>query len=145
MRFTCSRDACVAFTRPTRQSEDYHAGCPRRRRRRSYIISAAALALCVSIVGAKETLPPTLSKGHRILIENGLQIQGMAGADEPFHLQTYAALNYTAINWFANTNPKLMGPPPGVPWARWLQPKDVPPPASEMPPSEIERPYASKF
>jgi hypothetical protein len=102
-------------------------------------------ATCGATAAPKEKLPPTLSKGHRILIEHGLQIQGMAGADEPFHLKTYTALNYTAINWFANTNPKLMGPPPGVLWARWMQPKEVPPPASEMPPSAIERPYASKF
>jgi hypothetical protein len=115
--------------------------------RRAVLVSTALLlcATCASKAGAKEKLPPTLSKGHRILIENGLQIQGMASADDPFHLQTYAALNYTAINWFNNSNPRLMGPPPGVLWARWLQPKEVPPPASEMPPSAIERPYAGKF
>ncbi len=113
------------------------------------VVLSTAIVLCTAMLSgnafAKEQLPPTLSKGYRILIENGLQIQGMAGADEPFHLETYLALNYTAINWFANTNPKLMGPPPSVLWARWMQPAEVPPPASEMPPSEIERPYASKW
>ena len=115
--------------------------------RRAAVVSTI-LVLCAMHGGsasAKEKLPPTLSKGHRILIENGLQIQGMASADDPFHLETYAALNYSAINWFNNSNPKLMGPPPGVPWARWLQPKEVPPPAKEMPPSANERPYAGKF
>lgn len=112
---------------------------------RRAVLLNTVLLLGVSVVEAKEKLPPTLSKGHRILIENGLQIQGMASADDPFHLQTYAALNYTAINWFNNSNPKLMGPPPGVLWARWLQPKEVPPPASEMPPSANERPYADKW
>src|SRR4051812_48247445 len=95
--------------------------------KRRVVLIGTVLVLCVAhggFVGAKEAIPPTLSKGYRILLEHGLQIQGMAGADEPFHLKSYSALNYTAINWFANTDPKLMGPPPGVPWASWVQTKE---------------------
>src|SRR5439155_16629585 len=75
-----------------------------------------ALALCSTrddFARAKEKLPPTLSKGHHLLIDHGLQIQGMASSDDAFHLETYAALNYTAINCFSDGNPRLMGPPPG--------------------------------
>ena len=63
--------------------------------RRAVLVSTALLlcATCASKAGAKEKLPPTLSKGHRILIENGLHNQGMASAEDPFHLQTNAALN----------------------------------------------------
>ena len=74
--------------------------------RRAAVVSTI-LVLCAMHGGsasAKEKLPPTLSKGYRILIENGLQIQGMASADDPFHLETYAALNYSAINWFNNSS-----------------------------------------
>ncbi len=75
-------------------------------------------------VNAAEDLSK-LSKGNRILIQPGLQLQGMATSDNPFHLQTYADLGYTSINWF--------GPPPVAKqgdflWARWVSdPPKMPP------------------
>ena len=62
----------------------------------------------------------TLSKGHRILIERGLQIQGMVTPDDVFNLTTYSNAGYTSIHWLWGSNPSLMGPPPGFPWSRWI-------------------------
>ena len=58
---------------------------------------AAVIAACACPVHAQ--LPPGLSKGHRVLIEQGLQIQGMVNIGDPFHLATYQGLNYTGVNW----------------------------------------------
>src|SRR5918993_1514906 len=69
-----------------------------------------------------------LPKGHRLLIEHGFQIQGMATKDDVFHLKTYAEANYTAINWLWDANLSHHGPAPGFPWARWVGDE------SQMPP-----------
>jgi hypothetical protein len=61
-----------------------------------------------------------LSKGHRLLIEHGFQIQGMATKDDVFHLDTYRAANYTAINWLWDADVSKHGPALGFPWARWV-------------------------
>ncbi|MEO5803717.1 MAG: hypothetical protein ABIR24_09310 [Verrucomicrobiota bacterium] len=67
-----------------------------------------------------------LSKGNRILIERGLQIQGLVQPDNYFHLDTYSNANYTAVNFLWNSTgnlgpiPTFVGPTPGFPWARWV-------------------------
>src|SRR6185369_17861023 len=70
-----------------------------------------------------------------ILIERGLQLQGMVQWDDFFHLDTYSNANYTSINWIWKSNPSLMGPAPGFPWARWVS--DL----ADMPPQTDEDPY----
>ena len=64
-------------------------------------------------------------KGNQILIDQGLQVQGMATNYDPFHQSTYQAANYTSVNWLWD------GPTTGpgtMPWARWARDQ------SEMPP-----------
>jgi hypothetical protein len=39
---------------------------------------------------------PTLSKGHRILLQRGLVLQGMVTKDDVFHLDTYKAAGFTS-------------------------------------------------
>jgi hypothetical protein len=82
-----------------------------------------------------------LSKGHRLLIEHGLQIQGMVTKDDLFHLQTYKDANYTAINWLFEADVSRQGPAPGFPWARWVGDE------SQMPPraGHNEEPYLSRL
>src|ERR1044071_5064791 len=70
-----------------------------------------------------------ISKGHQILIDRGLQLQGLSQDDVYLHLDTYSNANYTSINWVNNVNgsgqtvhssrPPWMGDPPGFLWARW--------------------------
>jgi hypothetical protein len=70
-----------------------------------------------------------LSKGEQILINQGLQVQGMVTNTDPFHLSTYQAANYTSINWLWDSNTAAQGAAPGaMPWARWARDQ------SEMPP-----------
>jgi hypothetical protein len=79
-----------------------------------------------------------ISKGHRILIERGLQTQGMVTRDDVFHLDTYRNANYSTINWLWDSSPSQHGPAPGFPWARWVRNE------SEMP-SAAEQPYLSQL
>src|SRR5690349_13951288 len=98
--------------------------------------SLIALLLVASCASAAE-----LPKGQRLLIEHGLQIQGMATKDDGFHLQTYRDANYTAINWLFEADTSKHGPPPGFAWARWVGDE------SQMPPraGHNEEPYMSRL
>src|SRR5438477_1202843 len=56
-----------------------------------------------------------IGKGHLILIQRGLQLQGLVTRDDVFHLNTYSNANYTSIHWLWDSNPSLMGAAPGFP------------------------------
>jgi hypothetical protein len=73
-----------------------------------------------------------LSKGFRLLIEHGFQVQGLATKDDVFHLPTYLAANYTTLDWLGESNPAVHGKPPGLPWGRWASdPEHMPPVGDE--------------
>ena len=75
-----------------------------------------------------------VSKGQLILIDRGLQVQGMVTRDDVFHLNTYSNANYTSIHWLWNSNPSQMGTAPGFPWSRWAGDEaSVPPLSGEGP------------
>jgi hypothetical protein len=74
-----------------------------------------------------------LSKGRRILIERGLQTQGMVTKDDVFHLATYQNANYSAINWLWESNTSQHGAAPGYPWVRWVGNENQMPGAAEAP------------
>ena len=86
-------------------------------------------------------LPATLrdaraavSKGQLILIDRGLQVQGMVTRDDVFHLNTYSNANYTSVHWLWNSSPSQLGTAPGFPWSRWAGDEaSVPPLTSEGP------------
>jgi hypothetical protein len=80
-----------------------------------------------------------VTKGHLILINRGLQVQGMVTRDDVFHLSTYSNANYTSINWLWESNPSLMGNAPGFPWSRWVGDE------TQMPPLAGEGPYMSQL
>src|SRR5262245_39421033 len=73
-------------------------------------------------------------KGHQILINRGLQLQGVSQDDCLLTLNTYSNANYTSILWdngvspAHSSRPDWMGPAPGFPWARWVVDQ------SQMPP-----------
>jgi len=83
-----------------------------------------------------------ISKGHQILINRGLQVQGMVTRDDVFHLTTYSNANYTSINWLWDSSPSLMGTAPGFPWSRWAGNETNMP---GMPPRTNEIPYLSQL
>lgn len=99
---------------------------------------AFALLFCLPQSGAAQ-----ISKGYQILLNRGLQLQGMVQCADYFHLNTYTNDNYTSVNWFSPSNPSLMGPPPGVPWSRWVNnSNDMPP---EIMQDVDETPYMSQL
>ena len=80
-------------------------------------------------VGVLTLLPNLLnaevSKGHRILIERGFQIQGLVQPDNYFHIDTYTNAGYTTVGFSFDSTGNLgpistfTGEPPGLPWSRW--------------------------
>jgi hypothetical protein len=66
----------------------------------------------------------TLDKGHRLLIERGLQIQATSVTYDNFHLNTMQGANFTAPSWtwdYTAPDMSLLGAPSnGVQWARWI-------------------------
>ncbi len=80
-----------------------------------------------------QTASAEVSKAHRILIERGLQLQGMVTTNDVFDLETYRNANYTAINWLWDSNPTLHGSAPGFLWARWAADETKMPGAAEQP------------
>ncbi|HEX2475806.1 MAG TPA: hypothetical protein VHK01_13730 [Lacipirellulaceae bacterium] len=95
--------------------------------------AALGMALTATSVAVAQ-----ISKGHQILIERGLQTQGMVTKDDVFHLDTYRQANYSAINWLWDSSPSQHGPAPGFPWARWVRNEN------QMP-STAEQPYLSQL
>ncbi|PYL01471.1 MAG: hypothetical protein DME19_01540 [Verrucomicrobia bacterium] len=80
-----------------------------------------------------------IGKGHLILIQRGLQLQGLVTRDDVFHLNTYSNANYTSIHWLWDSNPSLMGAAPGFPWSRWAGDE------TKVPPLTAESSYLSQL
>jgi len=109
------------------------------------VLVLGTLLICVS----EQTAKAQVSKGHQILINRGLQLQGLSQDDCYLHLDTYSNANYTSIQWdnspgAHSSRPEWMGPAPGFPWARWAWD------ATQMPPQLTpndgdETPYMSQL
>jgi hypothetical protein len=82
---------------------------------------------------------PTLDKGHRIIQERGLQLQGLVITYDLFHLDTFQAANYTTCNWLWDSYMPWLGAAPGIPWSRWASRE------ADMPPNAQEAPYAANL
>ena len=95
--------------------------------------SCASLAVCAfapSLASAQQSL----SKGYQLLLNHGIQLQGMVTPDDVFHLSTYQDIGYTSVSWFSPTGITQLGPPPGYLWSRWVQdPNQFPPTGDEGP------------
>ncbi|HEY5913494.1 MAG TPA: hypothetical protein VJA21_23145 [Verrucomicrobiae bacterium] len=72
------------------------------------------------LLGSVQAIPAELSKAQQILLNQGLQIQGMVTRDDVFHLNTFSNAGFTSINWLWESTPSLMGPAPGFGWSRWV-------------------------
>lgn len=100
-----------------------------------------AFALCAQTVHAQ------LSKATQLILNRGVELQGMVQCADIFSLSTYSNANYTSINWF-DPSWNLIGPAPGFPWGRWVTG------LTDMPPQNInvtnlgynnEAPYMSQL
>ena len=95
-----------------------------------------------------------VSKGHQILIDRGLQLQGQSQDDCYLHLDTFTNANYTSINWLNgadasgqpvhSSRPDWMGDAPGILWARWAADETQMPPQS-TPYGGDETPYLDQL
>src|SRR5437899_2668906 len=95
-----------------------------------------------------------ISKGFQILINRGLQLQGLCQDDCYVHLNTFTNANYTSFNWVNgvdgsghavhSSRPEWMGAAPGYPWARWAADETQMPPQA-TPYDGEEAPYMSQL
>jgi hypothetical protein len=102
--------------------------------------------LVLAALSATPVHAQTLSKGHQILINQGLQLQGMVTNTDPFHLSTFQAANYTSINWLWDSNTPAQGTAPGsINWSRWVRDHYSSDQIPEMPPLGNEAGYMGKL
>jgi len=85
-----------------------------------------------------------VGKASQILIDRGLQVQGLVATYDTFHLTTYLNANYTAVIWLwdpprSYNSMSQLGAAPGFPWARWVANVD------DMPPRGGEAAYLSQL
>jgi hypothetical protein len=92
------------------------------------------VAIPVAVVGvwsstlpalAQVPPPPGLDKGHRILLERGLQIQAQSFTDgslpdDGWTVSRWNDSNFTTVNWQWNSHTDHYYSAPGAPWARWV-------------------------
>jgi hypothetical protein len=85
-----------------------------------------SVALAAAVLGIPHPVCAQISKGQQILLNRGLQTQGLSTPDNAFHLDTYTNAYYTSANWMGESSGNagyisdLLGPAPGFPWARWV-------------------------
>ena len=77
-------------------------------------------ALGIVLAGALLPAEAQISKGQQLLLNRGLQLQGLTIIGDDFHLDTYSNADFTSIEWMNQSGPSLMGPPPGYPWSRMV-------------------------
>lgn len=86
----------------------------------AFVLLTILALLCPSARGQTP-----LDKGHRILLERGLQIQslvftGSSTGSGTFDLDVFKAANFTTVIRTWRGENELLGPAPGYPWARWM-------------------------
>src|SRR3954464_12423292 len=84
----------------------------------------------VAVATVAQVLPfsahSQVGKGQQILLNRGLQIQGLSTPDNYLHLDTYSNANYTTLGWSGDASGNVgmisyfEGPLPGFPWGRWV-------------------------
>src|SRR3954447_10870572 len=80
---------------------------------RSICVSLALLVLSAPVRGE-------LSKADRLFMKNGLYIHALCFEDHLLHLETLKNCGFTGVTWPFKSNMKQLGPPPGLPWCRWV-------------------------
>jgi hypothetical protein len=88
-----------------------------------------------------------ISKASQILLNRGLQLQGMVEYDDLFTLSTFSNANYTTVNWLYTSYQPLLGPAPGFPWGRWVSDLTQMPPLAQETSEGFsdETPYMSQL
>ncbi|MGB7159053.1 MAG: PEP-CTERM sorting domain-containing protein [Tepidisphaeraceae bacterium] len=100
-------------------------GC---QRARFIALTTFAILLCALVAPATAQI----SKGHQILIDRGLQVQGMVTTGDNFHIDTYKNANYSTVNWLWESNFAQLGTEQNFPWARWVGDESTMPAGAEV-------------
>ena len=108
-------------------------------RRKRVRALALAIGLAGMMLGQVQLAQAQLSKGSQLLLNRGLQLQGLVQCADFFHLDTYSNASYTSINWGFASNPDSMDSTAGEPWSRWVSDTTV------MPPQSGEAPYLNQL
>jgi hypothetical protein len=108
---------------------------------------AAIFVLAATLFGHLQSANAQLSKATQILLNRGIELQGMVQYNDEFSLTTYSNANYTSVNWFDPGWQQYLGPAPGFPWGRWVSgPTDMPPQdANNQFGFNAETPYMSQL
>ena len=93
---------------------------------RRLLTSISAVFFATTALVVPHSVYSEVSKGQQILLNRGLQIQGLSTPDNYIHLDTYSNANYTSYNSIGESSGNVgmisdfEGPLPGFPWARWV-------------------------
>ena len=100
------------------------------------------LAVILCSVGQAQAL----DRGHRVLVDKGLQIQALSFAFETgyFDIHRWAESNFTTISLSGGLyRTPLLPPAPGIPWTRWMYHGAPYPANADIEPSEY--PFVSNL
>jgi hypothetical protein len=76
--------------------------------------------LLFALICASSTFAAEISKADKIFMKRGLVIHALCFPDNVMHLKTLADCGFTGVTWPGKSNMKQLGPPPGIPWAKWM-------------------------
>ncbi len=98
--------------------------------------------LCLNAVSST-VVASDLDRGHKLLIENGLQIQALMFAEptQSFDLSRWAQSNFTTVNAWHNDITPYLGTAPGIPWGRWVLPSMLTPGEAAYVPNLVSLQY----
>lgn len=77
------------------------------------------LACCMVGAFCHHAAALDLDRGHQIILRRGLQMHALVLDYTSFSHTTWAASNFTTVNFWATAKPDFLGSPPGIPWGRW--------------------------
>ena len=72
-------------------------------------------------------IPSSLDRGHKLILENGLQVRGLAFPGfETWNSTRWAESEFNTPNLHETPRPDLLGvAAPGIPWSRWVKWADI--------------------
>jgi hypothetical protein len=96
--------------------------------------TALTLAFLFSVASRAEDL----SKADRYFLQHGLAVHALCFPDQALHLKTLHDCGFTGVTWPGKSNMSQLGPPPGVPWCKWMT-------GDELALTPAEQPYAQNL
>jgi len=78
-------------------------------------------SLCFLLLAlATQSAQAELSKAEKIFVKRGLLVHALCFPDHILHPQTLTDCGFTGVTWPGASNLKQLGPPPGMPWCKWI-------------------------